>query len=645
MPRKYTKSSSYWANRTTTPSAAPAPSIKEADPFPELDYKWDGKAHYSAHAACHGGSPSYRGGGAQAIPANAYENISAGILPWQGVNGFVSMSEVAILCQLAWANVGVVRNAIEAGVEFTVSPIHFKTSNKTVQEFFNSWWNRINGISFFTQFAREYYRSGNVFIYKFVGKMGKQQYGQMKSVFGAKDDTLPIRYIIINPAQVYLQGGIAFNGNNWVKMLSTYEIERLREPKTLEDKQIYNSLPEATKIQIANGGAFYDIYIPLDPSRLYYVFYKKQDYEPWAVPMVFPVLNDVEFKLQLKKMDMSLARTVEQVILLITTGQKNDEWNKNGVNPANLAHLNNIFSNQTIGRVLVADYTTKGEWLIPDIGQIIGPEKYKQVEHDIREGLQTIFGADEKFANAAMKAKVFVERMKEGQRAFLNNFLVPEVQKICEQMGFRDTPVVECETISLDDQTNLHRIYVRMAELGLLTADEVKEAIQTGLLPDNTSSLMNQEVYKKERDKGLYMPLIGGADPAEEAGRPAGTKAPQTTKKVSPIGTSKAAQFSTKTLIDLLPRANALRDDVRVAACKQFKCKAESLTTEQNMVVEALAKSIIVNENPETWTAVIKDYLKAPKDIAAEMGRDLDDIAATHDLDSWTAAIMYRCKI
>jgi len=76
-------------------------------------------------------------------------------------------------------------------------------------------------------------------------------------------------------------------------------------------------------------------------------------------------------------MDMTLSRTIEHVILLITTGEKVDQYG-GGINRPNLVNLQNIFRNQTLGRVLVADYTTKGQWLIPDIGQILGPEKYIQ---------------------------------------------------------------------------------------------------------------------------------------------------------------------------------------------------------------------------------------------------------------------------
>ena len=63
------------------------------------------------------------------------------------------------------------------------------------------------------------------------------------------------------------------------------------------------------------------------------VFYKKQDYEPFSVPMGYPVLEDINAKYEMKKIDMAIARTMQQAILLVTMGSEPD---KGGVNQKNL---------------------------------------------------------------------------------------------------------------------------------------------------------------------------------------------------------------------------------------------------------------------------------------------------------------------
>ena len=643
MPRPYNKSSSYWSERKNLSKIAPPVEVINRVPTPTIAFEMGGGEHFSAVAACGGGSPtSNRDGSAGSIiPTDRFKNLNAGGLPYETSNGIMGVSSAILTCQRAYANVGVFRNAIESSTEFSTSTIHFKTSNETVKSFFYEWSNRIRLFELENQFFREYYRSGNVFLYRFNGRIEESKFGQMKRVMGAKSPIVPIRYVVLNPTQVYLNSGISYS-NNYVKMLSRYEVEQLKNPQTPEDKQIFNSLPDNVKKTLKSGGSFANIFIPLDPSRLRFAFYKKQSYEPLAIPMGYPILNDLDWKLELKKMDMSLSKTIEQVILLITTGEKVDQYG-GGVNPQNLQNLQTIFRNQTIGRVLVADHTTKGQWLIPDLGSLLGPEKYIQVEKDISEGLQSILGsANEKFANASMKAKIFIERLKEGQKEFLNNFLIPEIQNICEAMNFKNVPEVEFEQIDLGDTTQRERIYLRLAELGILSPDEIFTALETGVLPEKDSNEVNQTQYKGLRDKGYYLPLIGGASNAGEQvsgnGRPAGSKSPQTTKKVTPIGAKEG--LSMAKIIDLTLRADKVQSDVVAALKKTHKIK--NLSEAQLLVAKDLSQAIIVNENEKTWFDKVSEYVTAPKELDKELTSKINEVSKSSDLDFWNSSIVVK---
>ena len=78
--------------------------------------------------------------------------------------------------------------------------------------------------------------------------------------------------------------------------------------------------------------------------------------------MGYPVLDDLNWKTEMKKMDMAVARTMQQTVLLVTMGTDPD---KGGVNQNNLAAMQSLFENQSVGRVLIADYTTKAQFVIP----------------------------------------------------------------------------------------------------------------------------------------------------------------------------------------------------------------------------------------------------------------------------------------
>ena len=60
-------------------------------------------------------------------------------------------------------------------------------------------------------------------------------------------------------------------------MLSDYELERLRNPKTDEDKQILKALPAETRKKIKQGSFNRDgLSMELDPDRLLYSFIKNK---------------------------------------------------------------------------------------------------------------------------------------------------------------------------------------------------------------------------------------------------------------------------------------------------------------------------------------------------------------------------------
>jgi hypothetical protein len=683
MPRNYVKSSPYWAARKQSAVVAPATPPVPQLPFMEGEAKFDDNPHYSAVASCGGGvaSTAYQNGSAPSvIPPTAFPNIRAGVVPISMTEGNYTVMGAISLVYAAYYNFALLRNAINMLVDFSVSSIHVKTSNARVKTFIETWLDAVKINEFQQQFYTEFYRGGNVWIYKFSGKISedglnmlKRSYSSVttngKEAFAARQSKIvPIRYTILNPQQVYLQRGASYT-YGYVRMLSTYEIQRLQNPQTEEDKQVFDSFPKDIQRQIKQGGAWRYIFVPLDQNRLYYVFYRKMDYEPLAVPMAYPLLNDIEFKLNLRRIDMTLVNSMEQVFMLVTAGRQADQYN---LTPSNrqLQTLQNIFSNQTIGRVLVADYTTKAQWVLPDMKDLLGEGKYKQVDKDIKEGLQFMFFGEEKFANASIKIKIFLESLKEGRRAFLENFLMPEVKKVCEQMNFRDVPTLEFEEIRLQDEALMNRLYVQMAQLGLLTPDETITAVQTGDLPNADESLEHQTALKAAKAKGLYQMIAppavpgtggGGGGSNMQKGRPGGTGGTPATRHVAtPIGQTKASlddgdilrespfHFGMVRVAENLVKMDKVLSSVEAALIKTYK--VEELDDAQQMIAKRIAASVVFNEPETQWSKAVKAYVKHPKDLPKEVAREIDEIRAAyedpqHPVDAWLGAVLFKSKV
>jgi len=592
-----------------------------------------------------GSSPVRRNAASTIERTNRFTNIDTGIIPFRYSNYINNLStldvrDAVILCQKAYYNVAIFRNTIDLMTEFSASSIYLTGGSQKSREFFDAYFKKINLTSFQDQFFREYYRSGNVFTYRFDTSLDSEQVLKITQVFGskalAKDGSIkiPVRYTIINPADVYVAGGVNYSYNIYYKLLSSYELEKLRDPKTDEDIEVYEGLPADIKEKIKNKGNSY-ILVPLDPKKMAAVFYKKQDYEPLSIPMGFPVLDDINWKLEMKKMDMAVTRTTQQAILLVTMGNEPD---KGGINQKNLQSMQQLFENQSVGRVLIADYTTKAQFVIPDIGSLIGPEKYEVVDRDIQIGLNNILIGSEKFANTSIKVQVFMERLKQAREVFLNEFLIPEIRRISKDLGFKNFPVPVFEDISLKDDVQYSRIYNRLVELGVLTADEGIQAIETGRLPTPEESAQSQQKFRELKDQGFYQPLIGGG---AQAGRPMGsTGTPQSTKNVKPIGSSKA--FSVLKIRENILAVQDLEEEVKGSLRKKFEIK--KLSNAQKDMAEKITELIIANEDSSQWKAKIQDYIEKPFDQNLNQVNEIQSIASEHQVDSYLASLLYHSK-
>lgn len=589
-----------------------------------------------------------------------FHNIDYGLVPFKySANtknkSSLNVRDAVILCQKAYYNFSSFRNVIDLMTEFSCTKLYFTGGTKKSRDFLQALFKKINIDNFIDKFFREYYRSGNVFVYRFDYKIKEGDIEKITQVFGSESIAatglkLPSKYMILNPADIQYGGNISFVGGNYYKILTDYELQRLRTPTTEEDYEVLKSLSEQDRARISKkmlSGAGAYIMIPLDTERVSAVFYKKQDYEPFAVPMGFPVLEDINWKQEMKKMDMAITRTTQQAVLLITMGSELKNGNLN-INQKNIEAMQTLFQNQSVGKVLVSDFTTKAEFIIPDIAGILDPKKYEVVNIDIQQGLNNILVGDEKFSNTSIKVNIFLQRLEQGRQAFLNDFLVPEVKRLCKELGFKNFPMPHFEEIDIKDESIWNRVVAQLMQLGVLTAEEGVQAINTGRLPEPDESIESQRKYKSYKDEGLYAPIVSGAGAgAAQTGRPQGTSSPQTTKKTSPVGQKTApaiATYSVKGVSEAFAQLEILIGQMEDHLKKKHKKK--SLNAEQKAVAEEIAKTIFINKDKKEWSNAIQNFTSETAIACSEERKEkLNAICEEHGLDLFSASLLYFGQI
>lgn len=651
--RKYNKKSEYW-NKFNKPQ-----QMNVSNASGQIEPVMCGENFYvsSAQAACSttgssrtsGESTSGRRRNRAALDKKEYRfsNIAEGMLPYSISSDGIDVKEGIELCQKAYANVSIFRNAIDVMSEFSNSEIFLEGGSANSREFLSKWFEKMELWKLKDQYFREYFRSGNVFLYRVDGKFTRDDFKKLNKVYGTenylKPGKIPVRYILLNPYDMVSTRSTSFDRGVYKKVLSEYEIDKLRNPKTEEDKHVFKSLPAEVKRALKEGSHNIDgLQVELDSEKLIYSFYKKQDYEPFAIPFGYSVLEDINWKMELKKIDQAVSRTIENVVLLITMGA---EPEKGGINPHSLSAMQCLFQNESVGRVLVSDYTTKAQFVIPDIQKVIGPEKYEIVNQDIREGLQNIIVGRENYSSTQIKAQIFLERLKEARNAFLNDFLLPQIKLVCRSMGFRKYPTPKFQEVDIRDEVQFQRVVTRLLEIGIISPEQGVQAIRTGLFPHPDSLSEAQKKYSEERQDGFYNPLIGGVPMMEDpnASQPQAQKTNAPKEAGRPTGATASELYSRKDLQSTIYDVEKLRTSIAKSIRKKFSIK--SLSEDQNNMTDKLLEAVVVSSEKDDWIseaeACIKDIEKMER--LTPLGEVLE-ISAKHELADYPSAILYHSK-
>lgn len=600
----------------------------------------------SSRSDSSGGNSSRRNRSSTISRTDKYANIEGGIIPflYGAGNGKyssnISIKDAIILCQKAYYNFSIFRNTVDLMTEFSCSPIYFSGGNDQSRKFFKAWGDRINLWRLQDMFFREFFRSGNVFIYKLNAQFSKQDMRVLSDLITteARSGEVPIRYIILNPADIEAIGSASFITPRYIKILNDFEMQVLSNPSTEQDRQLAKRVKNIKDVSsnVKLGKTNHYMVFELDPEKFVSVFYKKQDYEPFSVPMGFPVLEDINWKAELKNMDMAISRTIQQAVLLVTMG--NDEVGM--PTKDQISNLRKIFENESVGRVLVTDYTTDIDFKIPAIGDILDPRKYEVVDRDIRYGLNNVLFGEEKYANTSTKIEVFLSRLKHARETFLNEFLIPEMKKISKDLGFKNMPIARFKDSDFKNDVNITRIYSRLIELGVLTPEEGITAIETGRLPLPDESIDSQKKFLSLQDEGLYQPLLNKAQ-QQGSGRPVGTggisKSVNTPKNIA----NSSFKLKPEMIRDNLIMFDNLKSSIATELKNKFKKK--NLNQQQKEVVQLIAETIISNEHPSEWMVKIKEYVDRPSN-KSNTNPDIVNIANEFGLAYLDAAIIYHSR-
>jgi hypothetical protein len=367
---------------------------------------------------------------------------------------------------------------------FASKGFHNDIDDLTIRNFFDSWVIDTNFEEIVEKIFFDFFRVGLVRTYKILGKY-EPSVNHLGSKPGKKAPTvredaakknrfsksfLPIAYTILNPTMVEIKGSLMFGQTvTYLRAEAGKEIKELLEiPKkdlTTFDAKLLKNLPADWKKAAKDGKP-----IPLDQDLIGAVDYRRMPYERYPIPRATRVFESIQFKDELRKADYSTLDGITNYILKITVGNDENPVTKQET----LERVGEMFDTVSKSFKVVWNHTLDVEKVTtPEVGQILGQDKYLQVNEDITGGLgvvRALLDGNGKAtpASAELASKALIEEINYARRQ-VTRWIYSEYRNIATAMGFDKIPKVRFDDMALRDEIQMMTIVQGMIDRRIIS--------------------------------------------------------------------------------------------------------------------------------------------------------------------------------
>ncbi len=377
----------------------------------------------------------------------------------------LSDREKVLLCLEFYRTYGIVKNVIDLMSDFISEGVRFVHPDSVKQEFWEIWSTSIKLQNRTERYANTLLKAGFIVIRPVTGTLTVGE----PYVKGAPQQIkkVPVQYIFVNPAQIYLYGNEQFG-----ETLACYVVPKVTSaqgaPADIQNLLKLKVVPNLTDKDGTN-------LILLDQKTTWVDTYKKDDWQTYADPLIFAAIPDLQFYEKMREMDISAMDGVINVIRLFKMGETLSNGSIARPSPASVDKLDNMLKQAAGGGTadIIWDHMIKMETEYPPIEKILGKAKYEQVRDDILAA----FGIPEilingkgpgSFSNQYLGMKAFVEKL-EYVREKIQYWLRHEVSTISEKMGWDDLPIIKFTNINLRDDSSLQKLVKEMLDRRIIS--------------------------------------------------------------------------------------------------------------------------------------------------------------------------------
>jgi|688.fasta_scaffold01292_24 hypothetical protein len=425
-----------------------------------------------------------------------------------------------------YQKVGLVKNVIDLMGDFAVQGIKLVCKNKKTERFYRKWFKKINGKERSERFLNNLYKTGNIVINRQTAKISLKTTENFFRTSAAPDTTendidivnvekreIPWRYTFIDPVYVHVSAGSlsSFVGQKRYELVLPSNLRKIiASPKTENEKIIVSGLPS----QILEAAKTKKPY-PLDPEKTCVFHYKKDDWQSWAFPMIYSIMDDITVIEKLKLADMAALDGAISNIRIFKLGSLE---HKIAPTKAAAAKLSSILQNNVGGGTMDLVWGPDIELIESKttVHNFLGEGKYTPHLNSVYAGLGIpptltgTFGAAGT-TNNFISLKTLTQRLQYG-RDTLVSFWEKEIEIVQKAMGFKYAAKIEFDRMDLSNEDAEKALLIQLLDRNIIS-DEVVQS-RFGFDPDMERTRVNREHRERKTNRTppksgpFYDPMI-----------------------------------------------------------------------------------------------------------------------------------------
>jgi hypothetical protein len=412
-----------------------------------------------------------------------------------------------------YQKVGLVKNVIDLMADFAVQGIRPVHRNKRIERFFKQWFKKINGRDRSERFLNNLYKVGNVVINRQTAKVNVKVTDTLYKSLGGPDQYLndmddlkvekreiPWKYTFIDPVYVEVAAGplASFTSEKRYELVLPASLRKIiNAPKTEAEKSVISNLPPAI-IEAAKTRKAY----PLDPSKTIVNHYKKDDWQSWAFPMIYAIMDDIIVLEKLKLADMAALDGAISNIRIFKLGSLE---HKIAPTKAATAKLAQILGNNVGGGTMDLVWGPDIELLESNtnVHNFLGEGKYTPHLNSVYAGLgipPTLTGTygAAGTTNNFISLKTLTQRLQYG-RDLITEFWEKEMAIVQKAMGFKYPAKIEFDRMDLSNEEAEKSLLIQLADRNLVSDELLQKRF--GFDPEMEKVRLNREQRERQSNR------------------------------------------------------------------------------------------------------------------------------------------------